>query len=634
VRFWDLAGRSELPAPITIQHRRGISAIEPVSVNGRPYAVTVAGGRQMDNEGAMRLIDLAARQWAGDPVDLDDNHEIATVATAEVRGRPIAVTVNQNGFYPGVRVWDLATMTSIMIDLVNLPRRISKVVVTRSAGRPVAVCAEADFAASTLTVVDLIDGEVIGEPIRVEQEVHALSAIEIGGRATAVTAHGGWYGVPAAVRLWDLDTDPHERAPRPADGPEYEVAAVAVAPSPGPLAIVGTGYRLGKVTAWNLGEGTLAWVAGGHRTGNYTSVRGGLVGGVAAILTTQVDGRPIAVTAGGYNDSQVMVWDAESGRPFIDAIETGDEGGVFALALAPVDGRPMLITAGDGGLGITWDTVRFWDLRTGRPLGPGSAGHRGDVAAIAVSRGSGSPVAITVGGDGFAKGFDSGPVSTDLYSVVADLIEAKVSDDLIQSAGVLRVWDLVARRPLGPGVRDGAPLSTVVATTVDGRAVVVTGNVRGELSVWALGRSPVIQKIDTIVVEPATRIAAMCVAGNGRGDRLYVAHGQSVEVVAVEPARLRPLGVHLDVGTPVTSLATLGADSVLIGTAQGIVRVDLADPPAGPARDAPRVVPATGEEAGRTPPRARLAVRALRLLYGLISRWRRRFGRVKPDGEL
>jgi WD40 repeat protein len=77
---------------------------------------------------------------------------------------------------------------------------------------------------------------------------------------------------------------------------------------------------------------------------------------VAAVATTVLDGRPVAVT--GSWDKTVRVWDLGTGRPIGKPL-TGHTHPVRAVATTVLDGRPVAVT------GSADRTVRVWDLGTG-----------------------------------------------------------------------------------------------------------------------------------------------------------------------------------------------------------------------------------------------------------------------------
>lgn len=73
---------------------------------------------------------------------------------------------------------------------------------------------------------------------------------------------------------------------------------------------------------------------------------------VRAVACVTIDGRLIAVTAGG--DETASVWDIAAGK--VLATLTGHRNRVRAVACAILDGQPVAVTASAD------DTVRIWDL--------------------------------------------------------------------------------------------------------------------------------------------------------------------------------------------------------------------------------------------------------------------------------
>ncbi|MGW1102430.1 WD40 repeat domain-containing protein, partial [Streptomyces sp. NPDC002540] len=65
----------------------------------------------------------------------------------------------------------------------------------------------------------------------------------------------------------------------------------------------------------------------------------------------------VAVT--GSSDGKVRVWDLPTGQQIGEPL-TGHAGGVRAVATTVVDGRPVAVTGSDD------NTARVWDLATGR----------------------------------------------------------------------------------------------------------------------------------------------------------------------------------------------------------------------------------------------------------------------------
>jgi WD40 repeat protein len=105
--------------------------------------------------------------------------------------------------------------------------------------------------------------------------------------------------------------------------------------------------------------------------------------------TTELDGRPVAVTGG--DDDTVRVWDLTTGDP-IGSPLTGHTDAVEAVAVTRLDGRPVAVT------GSSDRTARLWDLTTGTALGRPLAGFTDVVRAVVTTEIDGRPVVLTGGG--------------------------------------------------------------------------------------------------------------------------------------------------------------------------------------------------------------------------------------------
>ncbi|MBG0831514.1 protein kinase [Planomonospora sp. ID67723] len=103
----DLATGKPIGKPFT-GHKRGVRAVAAAQLGGRP--VVVSGGdddSHSDNDGAVRVWDLATGKPIGKPFTIDDEDAgaVYAVAVAQLDGRPVAVSGNDLGT---VRVWSLA----------------------------------------------------------------------------------------------------------------------------------------------------------------------------------------------------------------------------------------------------------------------------------------------------------------------------------------------------------------------------------------------------------------------------------------------------------------------------------------------------------------------------------------------
>ncbi|MFI8162149.1 hypothetical protein ACIF6I_23365, partial [Streptomyces microflavus] len=120
---------------------------------------------------------------------------VNAVATAEVDGRPVAVTTSDDRT---VRVWDLTTGRTVTV-LAGHSDAVNAVATAEVDGRPVAVTTSDD---RTVRVWDLTTGHPIGEPLTGHTDwVNAVATGQLNGCTVAVTGSDD-----RTVRVWDLTT--------------------------------------------------------------------------------------------------------------------------------------------------------------------------------------------------------------------------------------------------------------------------------------------------------------------------------------------------------------------------------------------------------------------------------------------
>lgn len=225
VRVFDLERGHQLCRPLT-GRTAWVGAARAV-VAGRPVAVT-------GDAAGVRVWDPATGLPVGEPL----SDSVWAVATAVLDGRPVVVAGAESGRDAGrehaVRVFDLANGAEFGAPLVGHTCVVTGVATAVVRGRPVAVTGGWDAA----RVWDLTTREPIGEPLA--EYVSAVATGLLDGRPIAVV--GGASGATeerGTVRVWDLST----RSPI---GPclVFPLSVDALAVAPGGRLVVGFGREL------------------------------------------------------------------------------------------------------------------------------------------------------------------------------------------------------------------------------------------------------------------------------------------------------------------------------------------------------------------------------------------------------
>ncbi len=155
------------------------------------------------------------------------------------------------------------------------------------------------------------------------------------------------------------------------------------------------------------------------------------------------DGKTLA---SGSGDDTIRLWDVATGRPIGNPL-TGHTDFVNSVAFSP-DGKTLASGSEDG-------TIRLWDVATGRPIGNPLAGHAGRVDSVAFS-----PDAKTLasgGDDGTIRLWDvaTGRPIGNLpagHSDAVDSVAFSPDGKTLADGGAdntIRLWDVATGRPIG-----------------------------------------------------------------------------------------------------------------------------------------------------------------------------------------
>jgi WD40 repeat protein len=353
----------------TLRAEQGnISSMAAGMYDGRSVALSGSEG------GRMRLWDVADQRPIGNVIDglPWSSYQSPELALTTLDDRLLAVVGGSNQ----VQVWDLLEARLIVERTIDPYDSIHGVAVTQLDGRSV----WGTVGKRGLCVWDLRTHELVAGPMG--EHLYALAFTELDGGPVAVT------GDFTALRVWDLRSG-QEIGPA-MDTPE-SIFNLAVTELAGRQVVVtGGADETGTLRLWDLRT---------HRAiGEPRTDHGWSVSGVAV---AELDGRPVAVTSSGHNnpgpddeDTTLLVWDLldwrRLGRPL-----AGHTQGTQAVAVTEVDGRPVAVTGGG------WDgTVRLWDLTLAdQQLGDPAPGHGLHITELAVLDRGGHRRALSVGLD-------------------------------------------------------------------------------------------------------------------------------------------------------------------------------------------------------------------------------------------
>jgi WD40 repeat protein len=343
--------------------------------------------------------------------------------------------------------------------------------------------------------------------------------------------------------------------PGAADGHTDWVAAVATTVLDG-RAVAVTGGGDDTVRVWDLSTGEQV---GAPWTGHTNAVR--------AVAVSALDGRPVVVSGG--DDRTVRVWELASGRPVGEPFDLQADN-VMALAIAERDGRPVVVT------GCYDTTVRVWDLETRQEVMAPLHGHPGPVYAVETAVLNGRWVAVTGGGPIVRVwDLDTGepvgrPFTGHTGYVSAITIAELTAGHLVAVSGgyqtTTRVSDLATGLPVGDLPRS-TDLEAVTTTVVDGRPLAVTCDLNEPtIRLWDLGTSELAGELfpqhprmahalATAVVDGRQVVVSSCDGGSVRVSDLVV--GQPAGKPVRHDAAIAAVATTLVAGRPV---AVTGGD--------------------------------------------------------------------------
>ncbi|MCT9084477.1 nSTAND1 domain-containing NTPase [Streptomyces fulvoviolaceus] len=542
VQLWDMKTRRPLGAPFT----KGVDAVA-FSPDGK----TLTTGGSDGSRGAVWFWDAATGRPLGKPLTGDISTVYAVAFSHD--GKTLATT--GRGDDGVVQLWDTATRRPLGKPLIGPTESVDSVAFSRD-GRTLATSSGDDgvvqlwdtatrrplgkpltkgfssvafnLEGDTLAAIGLLEGEgsmglwdvdtrrPIGKPFTFTADVGgSASSLAFSPDGQTLAGDGG----DGKVRLWDVAT----RRPlgEPLTGPSPGVYEVAF--NRDGLLATGGYPRFGRVL-----DTVQFWDVSTRRPlGRPLSGPKEPVGAV----DFSPDGRTFATSSLGVEDSsgRVRFWDAATRRPLGKPLTT-PSGGAYEVVFSP-DGKTLATSSGDDAV------VQLWDVATRRPLG-----------------------------DPLAKGFISMVFSPDSKTLVTVGDGGAGLDGYDGGEGVVRLWDVKTRRPLGSPLTGPSGEVFEVVLNRDGKTLAaVSDDGNGTVWLWDMTHHQQVGK-------RLTTGGALAFSPDGR--TLAVSSGHDEYTVLLwDVATRRQLGTPLEHTGPVFSLA-FSPDSRTLATADaGLVRL-------------------------------------------------------------
>ncbi|WP_405180961.1 caspase family protein [Nocardia sp. NBC_01377] len=294
-------------------------------------------------------------------------------------------------------------------------------------------------------------------------------------------------------------------------------------------------HQLNRGLNWHV-----LWATGNQTHHAHLTTLTGHTSQVSAVACTEIDGRPVAVTAS--DDNSVRVWDLSTGQQ--RAHLTGHTSQVSAVACTEIDGRPVAVTASDD------NSVRVWDLSTGQQRAH-LTGHTSLVSAVACTEIDGRPVAVTGSNDKSVRVWDlstgqqrahlTGHTGT-VYAVACTEIDGRPVAVTGSNDKSVRVWDLSTGQQRAHLTGHTEWVLAVACTEIDGRPVAVTASIDSPVRVWDLSTG---QQIAHLTGHTSLVLAVACTEIDGRPVAVTGSGDQSVRIWEIDPAGLGTLLNHL-----------------------------------------------------------------------------------------
>lgn len=365
-----------------------------------------------------------------------------------------------------------------------------------------------------------------------------LIASDFAGEVRVLNAASGWPALPSVL------TD------------AGKVAAVALSGDSHPRLI--TGETDGRMRIWSTDEEIVEGTP--HAIDHLRSLALGALDGKVAV-------------AAGTEDGWLHILDVRGGQSLRPPWRAG-KGSVSAIAFVYAGRQTQLATGGDAGNIVCWDLST--EFPSGIPIVSGS--HSPAVESLTLKGFNAVAVQKYKGKIGFwdvdqrieiglrAPGHDH--LAVRLRTVILDgrlVLVSSGSDEKI------RFWDVESGTPFRPPINAKSHTYALAFAQWRERAVVLSGDYDGKVNVWdALTGRALAQPI------AAHGMAINTIAVGTLGEEVIgVSGGADAQLVVWRPSGEVLRRIDLGSGAWIYGILPLGGDSILVGTAKGLVRIGL-----------------------------------------------------------
>ena len=309
--------------------------------------------------------------------------------------------------------------------------------------------------------------------------VNDITEVAVGERAGVPIAVSA--SIDGTLRRWDLATG--QQIGPPMRGHDGVVTSVAFGQRGG-LPIAVSGGHDHTVRIWDLiGGRQIGEPLGEPEDGPITTRRV-----IQSVAVGERDGVPVVVSGG--SEDTLRLWDLTTGKQ-IGQPWSGHTDGVTSVAVGAIDGAPAAVS---GGYDLT---IRVWNLTTGKQIGEPLTGHTDAVQSVAFGELNGGPVAVSGGQDNtvriwnLATGQQIGEPLTGHTATIWAVAFGQVDGAPSAVSGgydrMVRLWDLTSGTQVGALSTVDRQVNSLVLHTLDGGPVCVSAS-GATLRVWSLAR--------------------------------------------------------------------------------------------------------------------------------------------------